>query len=56
MTGVRSRNSVRIGNDESASETNRDEVKKKGTEYHEQLKTQLKEFIILAEETCGLLD
>jgi len=55
MTRVRSRDSVRIGNDESAPETNRDEVKKKDMEYHEQLKTQPKEFIILAEETCGLL-
>jgi len=29
MTGVRSRDNARIGNDESASKTNRDEVKKK---------------------------
>jgi len=55
MTEVRNRDNVRIGNDESASETKRDEVKK-GMEYYEQLKTQPKEFIVLAEETCGLLD
>jgi hypothetical protein len=54
MTGVRRRDNARIGSDESAFGTKQDEVKK-GTEYYEQLKTQPKEFIILAEEICGLL-
>jgi hypothetical protein len=55
MTGVRRRDNARIGIDESAFGTKRDEVKK-GMEYYEQLKPQPKEFIILGEETCGLLD
>lgn len=55
MNGIRSRNNARISNDESTSETKWDEVKE-GVEYNELLKTQPKEFIIIAEETCGLLD